>query len=110
MDQGERNLRFRLWHTIPTTLEERQQQLDGEIPRLQGEIDSLTIQYLSSEDVFSNTRDFYTRWPEFSFDEKRSIVESVVEHIEIKEKTVALELALSPTHLPSLGNGKTGSA
>ncbi len=90
-------------------LEKRQNQLQEELPRLQGEIDSLKIQYLSNDDIFSNARDFYSEWPNFSFEEKRTIVEHVVEHIEIQENSVVLELAFSPNLPPIQTYGKTAT-
>lgn len=73
-------------------LNERFTQLDEELPRLQGEIDFLKIQYLSSDEVLSEARDLYARWPKLSQKEKRCIVEEIVEEITIGEDEVEIEL------------------
>jgi hypothetical protein len=45
-------------------LEERLKQIDNQIPEVQGEIDFLKIQYLSSDQIFNEAKDLYSRWPE----------------------------------------------
>lgn len=82
-------------------LEERLKQLEDEIPRVQGELDFLKIQYLASDDIFSQAQSFYSRWPDLTFEEKRRVVENVVHHIEVKEQTVLIELAFAPPTAPS---------
>jgi len=85
-------------------LEERLEQLEEETPRLQGEIDFLKIQYLSSDEVVSEARDLYGRWGDLAFDDKRRIVETVVESIEIGSGEVAIELAYLPSSLEVVAN------
>src|SRR4030042_894098 len=58
-------------------LEERLKQIDGQIPEIQGEIDFLKIQYLSSDQIFNEAKDLYSRWPELTPEEKRKIVENI---------------------------------
>ena len=65
------------------TLEERQKQIGAELPRTQAELDLMKINLLSSEDIVSETRDFYERWPALLVDEKRRVVEAIVERITI---------------------------
>lgn len=60
-------------------LEERKRQLDDEIPRLQAELDVMRIQLLSQDDVLTQARDLYSRWREFTVEERRRIVEAVVD-------------------------------
>lgn len=81
-------------------LEERHQQLEEELPRLQGEIDSLKIHFLSNNEVFSNAHDVYQQWPKFSFKEKRNVVENLVDHIIVERDRVVLELTFSPNPPP----------
>ena len=77
-------------------LEERQKQLEGQIPELQGEIDFLKIQYLSSDEIISEAKDLYDRWPKLSHDQKRTIVENITEKIQIGADEVAINLCYLP--------------
>jgi site-specific DNA recombinase len=83
-------------------LEERERELRDEIPRLQGEIDFLTIQHLSSDALIAEAQDLYTRWPELPFGDRRAIVEAVVEKITLGPEEVEINLAyLPPPNHPS---------
>lgn len=77
-------------------LEEREKQLEDEIPRVQGEIDFLKIRLLSSDEIVANAQSFYSRWPKLEFSEKRRIVENLVHRIEVMKETVLIELAFAP--------------
>jgi chromosome segregation ATPase len=80
-----------------TPLEERLRQLDDEIPDLRGEIDFLKLQLLSSEEIVSEAQDLYSRWGTLSFDDRRSIIETITERITLSEDEVAIELCYLPT-------------
>lgn len=82
-------------------LEERKRQLDDEIPRLQAELDVMRIQLLSQDDVLSQARDVYGRWREFTVEERRRIVEAIVDRIVVSKDEVQLELAYQ---IPPSGN------
>lgn len=82
-------------------LEERLSQLEDEIPRVRAELDFLKIQYLSSDEILNDARNFASRWPELTLEEKRRIVENIVHRIEVKEKSVLIELAFAPSTPPS---------
>ncbi len=81
-------------------LEERHAQLEDEIPRLQGEIDFLKIEYLSSDEVLAEAQDLTRRWDDLEFEEKRKIVENVVERITVGVNQIEIELAYLPTVEP----------
>jgi site-specific DNA recombinase len=91
-------------------LEERFNQLEQEIPRVQGEIDHLKIQHLSRDDILSNARNLASDWPNLTFKEKRRIIENLVRKVEIKEQSVRFDLAFSPTSVSpvSADSGKKG--
>jgi site-specific DNA recombinase len=78
-------------------LEERARQLKDEIPRLQAEIDFTAIQHLSSREVVSEARDLYARWGELPFDERRMIVEAIVDRITVGKDEVEINLAYLPS-------------
>ena len=77
-------------------LEERKKQLEEQIPALQGDLDFLKIQYLSSEEIVSEARDLYTRWPKLEQEEKRKIIETVTEKIVIGKDEVDIHLCYLP--------------
>ncbi|MEW8285204.1 MAG: recombinase family protein [Candidatus Thiodiazotropha endolucinida] len=77
-------------------LEERFEQLNEQIPELQGEVDFLKIQYLSSDEIVSEAKDLYSRWPDLSKEEKRTIVETITESIVIEKDEIAINLNYLP--------------
>lgn len=81
-------------------LANRKDQIDKEIPELQGEVDFLKIQYLSSDHILNEAKDLYSRWSYLNFDEKRKIVENIVENIIIDKEDVTINLCYLPS--PSL--------
>jgi site-specific DNA recombinase len=78
-------------------LEERIKQMDSQIPELQGEIDFLRIQYLSSDQIFNEAKDLYSRWPELTSEEKRKIIENITEKIVIGKDDVSINLCYLPS-------------
>lgn len=78
-------------------LEERVNQLEDQIPRLQGEIDFLKIQYLSSDQVLAEARDLYSRWQTLENAEKRKVVENITERIVIGKDDVTIDLCYLPS-------------
>jgi site-specific DNA recombinase len=85
-------------------LEERLAQLDTEIPRLQGEIDFMAIQLISKEEVVSEAQNLYGRWNTLTFEEKRSIVESLLDRVTVGKDSVTIDLASPPDSLANRNN------
>ena len=81
-------------------LEERRKQIDEELPRLQGEVDFLKIEALSRDEVLSGARDLYSRWPELPYEDRRQIVEQVVEEVIASREDVAIHLLYLPSPSP----------
>lgn len=77
-------------------LEERRNQIREELPRVQNEADFLATQLSSGEEIVTQARDLYGRWGSLSFEEKRRIVETLVERITIEPETVCIDLLYSP--------------
>ena len=77
-------------------LRDRQKQLDDEIPKLQADVDLMKIGYLSRDEVISEARDLYSRWPSLPPEEKRTIVESIVERIDVGSADVEINLLYLP--------------
>ncbi|MDE2166080.1 MAG: recombinase family protein [Alphaproteobacteria bacterium] len=74
-------------------LSERLRQVEEEQPKVQAEIDVLKIQYLSSDQVLSDARDLYTRWPTLAHEDRRHIVEAITEQIVVSKGDVEIRLA-----------------
>jgi site-specific DNA recombinase len=94
-------------------LEERLNQIEEELPRLQGEVDFLKIQLLSSDEILTEAKDLTARWPTLAPEEKRQIVEHVVERITIEKDAVEIHLCYLPTASEIAANGQrnlTGSS
>lgn len=77
-------------------LEERLKGMEEELPRLQGEVDFLKVQYLARDEVLAEARDLYERWPSLSAEEKRQIVEAVVQGIQVGKEVVEIDLCYFP--------------
>jgi site-specific DNA recombinase len=77
--------------------EERLNQLQVELPKLEAEIDHLKVSNLSAEEVVSEAERLYTRWPQIPVEEKRRIVESIIERITIGDGEIDITLS----HMPS---------
>ncbi|MBI2844005.1 MAG: recombinase family protein [Armatimonadetes bacterium] len=78
-------------------LEERLEQMEEQIPKLQAEIDFLKIQYLSSDQILQDAKNLYSHWPDLTGDDKRAVVENVTEKISISKDEVAINLCYLPT-------------
>lgn len=77
-------------------LEERLRQLQDEVPKLQGELDYLRLQIRSSNEVLSEARDLYSRWPTLSFEDRRQIIESITDRITVSGNEISIQLAYLP--------------
>jgi|HubBroStandDraft_1064217.scaffolds.fasta_scaffold81259_2 site-specific DNA recombinase len=77
-------------------LEQRQKELDNEIPRLEAEQDILKVNSLSSEQVLAEAHNLYGRWPSLEREEKQRIVESITERIVIGKDEVSVSLCSLP--------------
>lgn len=77
-------------------LEERRRQLDDAIPRLQAELDVLRLSILSSDEVLSEARDLYARWPTLPFEDRRQVIEAITDRILIADNEITVHLAYLP--------------
>jgi site-specific DNA recombinase len=74
-------------------------QINGQIPEIQGEIDFLKIQFLSSDQIFNEAKDLYSRWRQLTFEEKRRIIENITEKIHVDKEEVTINLTYLPSSL-----------
>ncbi len=77
-------------------LAKRQKQLDDEIPKIQAELDLMKIDDLCREEIITGARDLYTRWPDLPRDEKRTIVEAIVDRIDVGSADIEINLLYLP--------------
>lgn len=90
-----------------TPLEERLRQLEDELPRVQAEVDFLRLQLRSSDEVLSEARDLYSRWPSLPFEDRRQIIEGITDHILVADNEITIQLAYLPSDSKPSSKDKT---
>lgn len=88
-------------------MEERQRQIEDQIPELQAEIDFLKIQHVSSDEILHEARDLYSRWPELAHEHKRQIIENITQCITIGTDEVVINLCYIPSSSEMIAKGAT---
>jgi site-specific DNA recombinase len=84
-------------------LEEQQAGLQEQIAELEGTIGMLQVQRLSSDTVLHEAKKLYRQWPQLPFEDRRTLVETITEHIGIDNDTdeVTIRFSYLPApHLP----------
>jgi len=71
--------------------------MEEEIPRLQAEIDLLSVNSFSGEQVMNDAQDLQSQWPLLAQDEKRRIVECITSKITIAKDEIDIELCYLPS-------------
>jgi site-specific DNA recombinase len=79
-------------------LSEQITQLEERIPVLQADIDFIKIQKIHTDTIREESKGIHENWPNLSFDEKRSIIESITQHIIIDSDSIDISLSYQPTH------------
>ena len=87
-------------------LAERVRQLENQIPELQGEIDFLKIQKLSSDQILEEARDLHSRWPDLDREEKRHVIEQITSQIRVLDGEIEIDLCYLPSSSQELANGR----
>jgi site-specific DNA recombinase len=77
---------------------EQRGQLDEELERVQGEIDVLKIDSLSSEQIAAEALNLHSRWPEMTLEEKRRVAELTVRSIVVGDGTINFNLIQLPSY------------
>jgi len=77
--------------------EVRLNQLLAELPKLEAEVDFLKVNKLSADDVLHEANSLYDRWPSLPTEDKRKIVEALIEKLVIGNG----EIDITFSHLPS---------
>lgn len=79
-----------------TRLRERREQIDGEISKLQGEIDFIKISNLSRDKLLTEAQSLYSLWDFLSEEDKKRIIKELVSKIIIKDNEIEFELYYLP--------------
>lgn len=88
--------------TFYSPLKEQLSQMEDQLPILEAELDFLKIQQISTDTVLDDVKSIYENWATLPFDEKRSIIETITERIEIDTDSINIALSYLPnTHLSS---------
>lgn len=78
-------------------LDDRYQQIEEELPRVQAELDLLKIDYLSSDEIISEATDLFQQWPTMKQEAKRQLVEAITDQIVIGGDEVVIDLVALPS-------------
>jgi site-specific DNA recombinase len=77
--------------------EERLSQLQSELPRLEAEVDFLRVNKLSADDVIHESADLHERWPSFAPEDKRKIVEALIEKVVVGKDEIDITFSCMPS-------------
>lgn len=77
-------------------LEERRKQIEAGIPKLEAEIDISKVSTLSSREVASEAQSLTDRWPTIEPQDKRNIVETIVERITVGKGEIDISFYYLP--------------
>jgi len=78
-------------------LENQLEQLQAELPKIQAQIDLLKINNLSADEVVYEANILHSRWPKLPVEDKRKIVESLVDRITIGKDDIEITFAFLPS-------------
>jgi site-specific DNA recombinase len=78
-------------------LEERERALTSEFPKLQGELDALEMHQLSADEVVSEASNLHRMWPKLNQDERRQIVESIIEKVTLNGEDIEVTYCYMPS-------------
>ena len=82
---------------IYNPLEEQSLLLSEELPKLQGELDAAEVRQTAADEVVAEAANLYKRWPNFSRDEKRQVVESITDKIIVSKDKISITLCYMPS-------------
>jgi site-specific DNA recombinase len=84
--------------------EERLKQLNAELPKLEAEVDFLTVNKLSADDVIHESDSLHKRWPSMPVPEKRKVIESIIEKVTIGNGEIDITYSYLPTSIEQCKN------
>ena len=87
-----------------TPVEERMNQLNAELPKLEAEVNWLKVHKLSADDVLHEANTLHDRWPKMPMPDKRKIVEALIEKLVIGNGTIDITYSCMPTSIEQCKN------
>lgn len=78
-------------------LEERERALTAELPKLEGEVDALEVRQVAAAEVVSEAINLNRLWPRLASDQKRKVIESIVEKIVISDASIDITYSCLPS-------------
>jgi site-specific DNA recombinase len=89
--------------TIFQPADQKRQELEAELPRVQAEIDALKVDTLNEEHLLTEAQNLYERWPTMDREQKRQTVELVTRKITVGQGDIQFDLV----RLPSFSSGES---
>lgn len=80
-----------------TPAEERKNQLETELPKLQAEVDFLKVNKLSADDVVHESATPHERWSSMPTEDKRKVLEALIEKVVIGESDIDITYSYLPS-------------
>lgn len=77
--------------------EERLNQLNAALPKLEAEVDMLKVNQLSADELAHEAETLHERWQSLSSDDKHKIVESLVEKITVGDAEIDIKWSCRPS-------------
>ncbi len=71
-------------------LEERQTQIEDELPKLEGGLDTLKSDTLSRDVMISESKQLFDEWTTFSTEKKKQIIDAITDSIVISDDTISI--------------------
>ena len=75
----------------------RLNQLVAELPKLEAEVDFLKVNKLSANDVVHESATLHERWPSMPTEDKRKVLEALIEKVVIGEKDIDITYSYLPS-------------
>jgi site-specific DNA recombinase len=80
------------------------EQIENQIPEVQGEMDFLKIELISTDEIISESKGIYSKWNDLLFEEKRKITENITKKITIGKDDVSIKLSYLPSSSEMVAN------
>ena len=78
-------------------IEERMKQIDDQLPEIEVETDFLKMQHVNGDTVLYDARQLYNSWNDYTFEQKRHIVEVITREITVGKEDIRIHLSHMPT-------------